>query len=289
MPDLRPWPARVTWAAAPFTVGPAFADALTSRSSDVRLAASVLAWAVWAVTLVALGVPRTVSLTVLRVAAPGVLATAAWAAWAGGSLGVSDVVALGWAALTVGATFSPLTGDVFVDGSSYGPERRMALRAPTALLLGPVPLAWTVIAAGAVAGPLLLAAHRWVAGSIAVLVGVPVAALAARSLHQLSRRWIVFVPAGMVLHDPIAQPEPTLFLRRSIVRLGPAPAGSSALDLTQGSFGLALELDIAEPVDVIVTRGRSRIETLTTDSLLFTPTRPGALLDEARTRRITVG
>ncbi len=288
VPDLRPWPARVTWLVLPFTLSPALTHAFADRSSDVRWTAAVLLWAAWTLTLVALLVPRTASLTAIRMSAPLALAAAAWAAWAGRPVDVGNVVALASAALAVAAAFSPLTGDVFVDGSSYGPERRMALRAPTALLLGPLPLAWAVAVAGVLTGPLLLAAHQWVAGAIGAAVGAPLVWLTLRSLHQLSRRWIVFVPSGMVLHDPVGQPEPTLFLRRGVRHLGPAPAGTSALDLTQGAFGLALQLDLAEPTDMVLPRGRSTTETVTVDSLLFTPTRPAALLDEARARRIPV-
>ena len=216
------------------------------------------------------------------------LAVAIWAAIAGDAVAISDAVALGTAVLAVATAFSPLTGDVFIDGSSYGPERRMALRVPTALLLGPVPLTWAAAAAGATAGPLLLAAHQWVAGVVAMAVGAPIVRLATRSLHQLSRRWIVFVPAGMVLHDPLGLPEPALFLRRSIQQLGPAPADSSALDLTQGSVGLALQAQFVEPTEMLVRRARNTTENVTVESLVFTPTRPGALLDEARSRRIHV-
>lgn len=289
VPDLRPWPARVTWLALPFTISPAMTDAFAGRSHDVRWTAAVLLWSGWTLTLIALLVPRTASLTALRVTAPLALTAASWAAWAGRPVGVADVVALASAAVAVAAAFSPLTGDVFVDGSSYGPERRMALRAPPALLLGPLPIAWIAAVTSAVSGPLLLAAHQWVAGAVGVAVGAPLVWLALRSLHQLSRRWIVFVPSGMVLHDPVGQPEPTLFLRRSIRRLGPAPAGTQALDLTQGAFGLALQLDLVELTDMVVPRGRSTTETVTVGSLLFTPTRPAALLDEARARRIPVG
>jgi hypothetical protein len=88
--------------------------------------------------------------------------------------------------------------------------------------------------------------------------------------------------------DPVGQPEPTLFLRRSVRHLGPARADSPALDLTQGAFGLALQLDLVEPTDMIVPRGRAATETVQVESLLFTPTRPAALLDEARARRIPV-
>lgn len=289
MADLRPWPARATWLVLPFALGPALTDALASRSHDVRWTAAAILWAGWALTLVALLVPRTASLTALRTAAPVALVVAGWATWAGGAASIGDIVALGGAAVAVAAAFSPLTGDVFVDGSSYGSERRMALRAPTALLLGPLPLTWAVAVVAVAIGPLLLAAHQWVAGGIGLVIGVPVAWFAARSMHQLSRRWIVFVPAGLVLHDPIGQPEPTLFLRKSVRRLGPAAAASAALDLTQGAFGLVLELDLVEPTDMLVPRSRSTSETVSVDAVLFTPTRPGALLEEARGRRLPVG
>ena len=37
------------------------------------------------------------------------------------------------------------SGEAFVDGSSYGDERRMPLRPPVAVLAGPVPLAWAAL------------------------------------------------------------------------------------------------------------------------------------------------
>ena len=209
-----------------------------------------------------------------------------WAVLNGGRATISDAVALAGAALAVAAAFSPFTGDAFVDGSSYGPERRLALRAPSSLLLGPIELSWLATVAGITAGPLLLAARQWVAGGLALVIGAPLARAGLRSLHQLARRWIVFVPAGLVVHDPFGQPEPTLFLRRSISRLGPAPRDSTALDLTQGSPGLALQLDLAEPTSMLVRRAARRTETVEVESLMFTPTRPAALLEEASRRRI---
>ena len=279
----------MTWLALPFTLGPLVTDALAGRSDDVRWTVAVLLWAAWTITLVALLVPRTVSLTVLRSWRRLALAVAAWAAWAGRSLGIADVVALASAALAVGAAFWPLTGDVFIDGSSYGTERRMALRVPTTLLLGPLPLAWVAAVAGGRRPGRCCSRH---------ISGSP-----ARSVWSSERRWSSS-PRGRCTNClgggscssrtgwsctiPIGQPEPTLFLRKSVRRLGPAPADSHALDLTQGSFGLALQLDLVEPTDILVPRGRSTTETVTVDALLFTPIRPAALLDEsARTRRIT--
>jgi hypothetical protein len=136
-------------------------------------------------------------------------------------------------------------------------------------------------------GPLLLAARQWVAGGLALVVGFPVAAVLMRSMHALSRRWVVFVPAGIVLHDPLTLVDPVLFRRQSVEALHPAPADSDALDLTQGSPGLALELLLLDRADLtLVKPGTRRGASGRTARLLFTPTRPGAVLEQARERRI---
>ena len=54
------------------------------------------------------------------------------------------------------------------------------------------------LAAGVVTGPQLLADRQWLIGGVAVAVGAAVGAVGARQLHLLSRRWLVFVPAGVV-------------------------------------------------------------------------------------------
>ena len=73
-------------------------------------------------------------------------------------------------------------------GSAYGTERRFALRCPPTLALLAV-ATWAAVAAGAVAGPLLLAAERWAAGVVLLAAGGAAVVLGGRSLHQLARRW----------------------------------------------------------------------------------------------------
>jgi len=139
------------------------------------------------------------------------------------------------------------------------------------------------------AGPLLLAARQWVLGGVCVALGLPVAIVLVRSIHNLSRRWAVFVPAGFVLHDPLALLDPVLFTRRTVTSLRPATVGEG-LDLTQGAPGLALELVLAEPVPLTLMKaGRRTGEPVSGARVVFTPTRPGAVIEEARTRRIKVG
>lgn len=282
------WTVRIAWLALPFVCGPALGDALDGTSRSVQLVASLGLWAGWAVVLVATLVPSTVSLTALRLAAPGPVVASAAAAVAGGPSSADTVALTGSLAVALVA-FSAPTGEVFVGGSSYGDEKRLPLRVPGPLLLGPVEAVWCAAVAGVTAGPLLLAAQQWVAGALVSAVGLPAAWLAARSLHTLARRWVVFVPAGLVVHDPLALANAVRVRRATLVSLGPAPAGTDALDLTRGALGLALEVRFAEPVPVTLVRPAGSAgadQDVAAHALLITPSRPGAVLAEARRRRL---
>lgn len=280
---------RGAWLLLPLVAGPVLGDALAGTSRPVQVVASLGLWAGWAGVLVATLVPRTVSLTVLRIAAPAAGAAVVAASAAGEGETGWRVLALGWTALTIVIAFAPVVGRTFVDGSSYGDEHRFPLRVPAPLLAGPLLLAWWAVVAGVSAGPLLLATRQWVPGAVVTLVGAAAAVWGLRALHALSRRWVVLVPGGTVLHDPLALTDPVLFRRSTIRSLGPAPAGSDALDLTRGALGLALELQLTEPAALTLAPSRpgAASETVETDRLLFTPTRPGALLAAAHARRPT--
>lgn len=282
------WPIRVLWLTLPVTLGPALDGALAARSRPVVLVVAALAWAAWTVGAVATFVPRTVGLTGLRILAPVALLAAGWAATLDEVSTTAALAGLLAGAFTTVVALSPTTGDAFVNGSAYGPERRFALRVPGPLVLGPIPLLWAVAVVGAVAGPLLLAARQWVPGAIALVVGVPLASLAVRALHQLARRWLVFVPAGVVVHDPSAV-GPQLLRRQTIRSFGPAPADTAAHDLTAGALGLALRIELTAPVSLELRRARGAPPPpVETSELLVTPTRPGAVLRAAAERRLPV-
>lgn len=288
------WAFRGLWVVLPVAAGPALGAALDGRNDTVALVASVILWLGWAAVLVASLVPSTVGLTVLRMLAPAAGVATAWAVVVGtdadfGEVGVGDVVGLVVTAAAAVVAMAPSVGDAFVDGSSYGPERRFALRVPAPVLLGPLELTWAVALAGVLTGPLLLAAEQWVAGVAALLVGLPLAFWAVRSLHALSRRWLVFVPGGLVIHDPLTVTESVLMPKTMVAHLGPARADTDAYDLTQRAAGLALQVDLTEPLPVSLYRPRAeRAETATVERLLFTPTRPAHVLDAAEERRLPV-
>lgn len=288
-----PWATRVVWLALPLSAGPALAAALDGRSGPVRTTASILLWGAWTAAFAAALVPRASTLTAVRIVMPAAVPAAVWATTIGAPADASAVPTLAAvvsSVLALAAVMSPLTGDAFVNGSSYGPERRFALRVPGVLLIGPVLIAWALVVAAAVAGPLLLAAGQWVAGAAMLAVAVPVVRVAVRALHGLSRRWVVFVPAGMVLHDPFALVEPVLATRRSVVSLGTGPLDDGTVDATAGAPGLALCLELRDPLSIgLKERGGRASRELTAVKVLFTPTRPGALLREAARRRLPVG
>ena len=280
-----PWLLRLWWAALPFTAGPSLAAGLRGWDDAPRALASVGLWAGWAVGLAATLVPHPIALTTLRVLAPAGM-VAALALAPGSHLAP---LAIAWTAVMTSLSLAPDTGMFCVNGPAYPNERRFPLRVPAALLAGPIVLAWASAVTGLAAGPLLLADGHWVAGGVAVALGAPVAAVLLRSLHGLSRRWAVFVPAGLVLHDPLTLTDPVLLRRQEVVSLRPAPAHSTALDLTQRAPGLALEVVLAAEAHLsLVTPGRRPGRPRTADRLLFTPTLPGALLEEATARRVGV-
>ena len=134
--DWRPWPLRVAWALLPLVLGPLLADALDPRDDLFRTGVSVALWVLWALTLLATAVPRPLTLTLVRIVVPASVPAAAWAAVAHGAH-TNTAVGLVAALVVTVCALLPTTGDAFVDGASYGDERRFLLRPPGAFLLGP--------------------------------------------------------------------------------------------------------------------------------------------------------
>jgi len=284
---------RAIWVLLPILIGPAVADALHGMDPGPRSATSAALWVCWAFCLTATLVPLPVTLTVLRVGGPGVAALAVWSASV-----TDDLVHIGFALLAgilvVLASFDAPVADRFVDGASYGDERRFLLRAPGPVVLVLGPLATAVTVAGAAVGPILLLHSRWVPGAVVTAVGLPLTILSLRSLHRLARRWIVLVPAGFVLHDHLALAEPTLLERAGLDQLGAAAAHTGASDFTQQARGLALEIRCRRPHDVLPVKSRGgaatpAMEVQAIEAFLCSPVRPDVVLAEAARRRLPVG
>src|SRR5260221_316532 len=103
----------------------------------------------------------------------------------------------------------------------------------TAPRVGPMIGRWAVPALWVT---LPFAAGNPVIGALVTSVGWPAAWFGARSLHGLAQRWVVFVPAGFVLHDLMAVTDPVLLPKRLVASIGPALADTDATDYTLGAL-----------------------------------------------------
>ncbi len=280
------WAVRVWWAALPFTAGPVLADGLSDTSAAWRSTASVGLWALWAAVLVGSLLAHPATLVLVRLAVPAAVVALVWAGK--GDAVWHEVVLVGAVTGAVAAiSLSAPVGQVFVNGISYGDEIRLLLRPNAVLLAGPVPAAAAITVGGVVSGPLLLAAELWVAGVAVTVAGTALAVFGARSLYSLTRRWLVFVPAGVVLHDHQAVQDPVLLRRRALAGIGPAPRESDALDLTQGAAGLIIELAMSQPITVVPpARRKDRSEEAQASAILLAPSRPGQVVELARLRQL---
>lgn len=279
------WGVRVGWLGLAFSCGPALGSALEGSARMIPSVGSVVLWGGWAVGLVATLLPSPLSLTLLRAGAPAAaLAVAAAAAGAG----VDAPVGLAWATALTALVMAPAVARYHVNGPAYPNERRHPLRPPGAVLLGPLYLAWLVAVPLPAVGLLLLAGGE-VAGAPLLAIGAIGTFLGGRALLRLAKRWLVFVPAGVVLHDHLALSDPVLFPKKQIRAIAPEGGPSRAWDLTLGSAGLSLEVQLKEEADLGKSRlGRGLGQVVKADRILVSPTRPGAVVKEAEARGLPV-
>jgi len=288
---MNTWLLRIVWVVLPVTAGDEIAAALRTWSTGPRLTAAVLLWVLWALVLGALLVPRPVAMTIVRIGAPLALIVTAIAA------GSTAPSALSRAAAVLGPLLACVLGlrgeypRICAQGAAYGDEERFPLKVPPGIAFAMLPLAIVVIGGGIAIGPLLLADRQWVAGAVAIALGWPAAFFATRLVHQLARRWIVLVPAGVVVADPLTLTDPVLFVRDRIQGLGPAdptqrpPDG--ALDLRLGAAFGSCVLLLHEETDVM-RRVRGQGVGTRAGLVFVTPIALGRLIESAGARRIPV-
>jgi hypothetical protein len=288
---MNTWIVRVLWVSLPMTAGDALNDWMRSWSDAPRLVTTALLWVLWAVVLSALLVPRPLASTLARLGTPIAVVVVILAARSGDASTAAWVLAL---AVTLSACALAVRGDfarVCAQGAAYGDEERFALKLPPALAFVILPLAILAVGAGIAAGPMLLATRQWVAGAVLVAIGWPVAFLVGRLVHQLSCRWIVLVPAGIVVADPLTLTDPVLFVRERVMGIGPADPGrrppEDALDLRLGAVLGSCALLLTDEAD-LMRRVRGRGVGVQAGLILVTPAMSSRLLDRAGARRLPV-
>ena len=285
------WTARVAWIVLPFTIGAAFGDVIHAWSRAPEIVTGVLLWAAWFAGLVALLAPRPWGFTILRVVAPSAVALAISSAWA--ASWPTSLLAIITASFASATALSSAVAHECAASTAYGPERRFPLRVPITLMAGPVPASVALIVAAVASGPLLLANGSILAGIAAVAIGVPIVVVLARSLTALDRRWIVLVPAGLVVVDPLTFPDPVLLPREEIASVHRVASGDRARradrDASEILVGGAGPLVIAcrEKGKFLRRNGRGQI-TVEAERLRVSPLRPDVVLSAASVHHLAV-
>jgi hypothetical protein len=283
------WAARAIWLAVAVIGGAGFGEALAEHSRAVQLTGTTLLWVGWAAVAVTLAVPSAIGLTVSRMLAPvgAVAAVVALAAAEPSSATVVGVVATLVALVVVG---SGEFGNLMVQASAYGDEQRFLLRPPAAFYV-PTVVSWAAWCAAVVVGPLALAARNWIVGVTVTAAAVALGAFLLPRFHRLTRRWVVLVPAGFVLHDHVVLAETVMFPASILRRARLALADTQAADFTGPAGGHAVEVTVSESTTVVLagTRAKPNGTALHVLAFLVAPTRPGRLLHAAGERSLSVG
>ena len=280
---------RIIWLSLPLLCGPSLADSFNDFKLLLRTTVSISLWVFWALILLSTLIATPVSLAVIRIGAPAAAALRLWSALeTSGSF--SGIIGLAAGAIAASVALSAPLGDRFSDGASYGDERRFLLRAPGPVLLLFGPLAWLTSLAGLTVGPILLLDKNFLLGSLISLCGFPLSVISSNAIYQLGRRWLVLVPAGILLHDHLSVGDPTLIPRNQLANFSPAKVETNALDLSQNSFGLSLEIQCSTPLSMMLKIGTRKTmnENSVVESFLINPARPNVLLAEAQKRGLKV-
>ncbi|MEQ1872916.1 MAG: hypothetical protein ABL953_04235 [Ilumatobacteraceae bacterium] len=282
------WGTRLSWLAATVLVPIAITSAARGRTSWAENVATTTWWITSGAVVVALVVCGPIGLTVVRMLAPCAIPIAVLSLVLDASAPIG-VAALAAATLVTLSAFMAETGEACVHVSAYGDERRLPLRVPAAMQI-PIAIAWMLWVATLVAGVLLVAAERMALGIALIAVASVLTWLIYQRLHRFSCRWLVSVPAGVVIHDPVVLGETLMVLRPNVLQARLALADTEAADLSGPAAGHALEIRMREMVQVVfaATKAKPKGTAIHAQAVLVAPSRPGRALRALADRKIPV-
>ena len=241
----------------------------------------------WLIGVIGLAALSTIGLTATRVVIPlsAVFAAVAVSLEPGIE---SMVLALAAVVATVGVCSGDY-GQRFVQSSAYGDEHRFALRPPAGYLVAAT-IAWLVWAGLSATMVGAFTTGRWWVGGVLGVLWVAATVTASLRWHLLSTRWLVLVPAGVVVHDRLVLAETIMLKRSQIAHLSLAETTSTAIDITGPSSGHAIEIRSRDEFAIVRAPRRGQAATPeTTAAILVAPTRPGRALEASHSRAISVG
>ena len=245
-------------------------------SSAVGIVLTVWGWLFFLAVAIGALVPSPLSLTVTKCITPLMVMCAFMAASPVGIFGALAAFIITWSALFA---------DVMVQGSAYGEETRFALRTPVPYW-APTVVAWSLLSGSLLGGSLLLAAQAYFVGAPLLLIGVVLARTVPRRLHRLSRRWLVIVPAGVVVHDHLVLAETMMSMRSKILSISKVAEPGETADFTGGVTGPRIAVHLKESDKValsnITAKTLGTVNALHVKAFSFAPRRIDAALAAIR-------
>jgi len=237
------------------------------HSSSVSAVLLVWGWTLFLGVAIAVLVPSPISLTVTKCITPLMAIGAFAAASPAGVFGSLVALIISWSALF---------GDVMVQGSAYGEETRFTLRTPVPYW-APSVVAWALLSGGLIGGTLFVAAENYFVGAPALIVGLLLTSTVPRRLHRLSRRWLVIVPAGIVVHDHLVLAETQMSMRSKILSITKVNESGETADFTGGVLGPRIAVHLKEADKVVLSKITAKtlgtIDALHVKAFSFAPRR----------------
>lgn len=243
-----------------------------SHSSAVGTVLIVWGWTLFLAAAIAVLVPSPISLTVTKCVTPLMVLGSFIATSPAGIFGSLAALIITWSALF---------GDVMVQGSAYGEETRFTLRTPVPYW-APSVVAWALLSGGLVGGTVLIAAENYIVGAPVLLIGALLTPTVPRRLHRLSRRWLVIVPAGIVVHDHLVLAETQMSMRSKILSITKVNESGETADFTGGILGPRIAVQLKEADKVVLSKITAKtlgtIDALHVKAFSFAPRRLDAAL-----------
>ena len=149
-------------------------------------------------------------------------------------------------------------GSAHVQAGAYGNERRFLLRIPAPVVL-PTLITWALFATVLVTLGNAVQSENYLLGIPLVLAFIAMSCKFAPQLHRLSRRWLVRVPAGWVVHDDLMLAENLLIRSHNLSAMDFALADSEALDLSGMTRGVPIQITLREMTDVRLSQLGARL------------------------------
>jgi hypothetical protein len=247
-----------------------------THSSAVGAVLVVWGWTFFLAVAISVLVPSPISLTITKCITP---------LMASGALIAASPAAIFGSIAALVITWSALFADVMVQGSAYGEETRFALRTPVPYW-APSVVAWSLLSGGLVGGSLLVAAQNYVAGVPILLLGLVLTSTVPRRLHRLSRRWLVIVPAGIVVHDHLVLAETMMSMRSKILSITKVNESGETADFTGGIIGPRIAVHLKEADKVVLSKITAKtlgtIDALHVKAFSFAPRRLDVALAATR-------